>query len=70
MIFMHPKGIARERIFQRICQEDTSVPSAVAMKRVVFVKEHLLKGSHFWNRVVFSDRKEWNLKGNDAYISI
>jgi hypothetical protein len=55
--------------FRECVKKISQVPSAVAMKRVAFAKEHLPKGSQFWSRVI-SDKKKWNLKGNDGNVSI
>ena len=39
-------------------------------KRLQFVHAHLPNNISFWHKVVFSDEKKWNLKGNDGFVSI
>ena len=57
--------------FVRVCVKKVPhVSQATAAKRVSFAREHLPKGAQFWTRVIFSDEKKWNLKGNDGYVSI
>jgi len=41
-----------------------------AVKRLQFAKEQLPKGNEFWNRVIFTDEKKWNLLGNDGYVRV
>lgn len=59
------KDFVRKRV-----QKLPQVSQETASKRVAFVKEYLPKGVQFWSRVIFSDEKKWNLKGNDGYVSI
>lgn len=46
------------------------VPPSTIAKRLAYAKEHLPKGAQFWDRVIFSDEKKWNLKGSDGYVSV
>ena len=39
-------------------------------KRLHFARAFLPNDLAFWHKVVFSDEKKWNLKGNDGYVSI
>ena len=64
------RELRRKGFYRECVKKTTQVPSAIAMKRMAFAKEHLPKGGHFWKRVIFSDEKKWNLKGNDGYVSI
>lgn len=61
----------RRKLFVRDRVKKTPhITQRIAMKRITFAKEHLPKGAQFWTRVIFSDEKKWNLKGNDGYVSI
>ena len=61
----------QRKLFVRDCVKKTPhIMQRVVMKRITFAKEHLLKGAQFWTRVIFSDKKKWNLKGNNGYVSI
>lgn len=61
----------RKKDFVRVrVKKMPQVTPQVAVKRIAFAKEHLPKGGQFWSRVIFSDEKKWNLKGNDGYVSI
>jgi hypothetical protein len=64
------RELQQKGFFRECVKKTPQVPRAIAMKRVAFAKEHLPKGSHFWSRVISSDKKKWNLKGNDGYVSI
>lgn len=61
----------RRRQFSSICvRKRKKVPATAIAKRLSFAKEHLPKGAGFWERVIFSDEKKWNLQGNDGYVRI
>jgi hypothetical protein len=73
-VSVSPRTIQRElkkHDFTRIrIRKTPQVSAANLQKRLNFAKENLQNGSDFWPRVIFSDEKKWNLKGNDGYVSI
>ena len=46
------------------------IPEAAIAKRLAFAREYLHKGNEFWKKVIFSDEKKWELKGNDGYVRV
>jgi hypothetical protein len=39
-------------------------------KQWEFVISHITWTPHDWSQVVFTDKKSWNLAGNDGFVSI
>ena len=61
----------KRKSFVHVRKRKTPKISAVAKaKCVAFAKAYLLKKPKWWRRVIFSDEKKWNLKGNDGYVSL
>ena len=39
-------------------------------KQLVFAQKYVTENIDFWKKVIFTDKKQWNLQGNDGFISV
>lgn len=61
------RNVLRKNNFNgRIARKKPYISKKKKISRVKFCKEYLLKDSHFWNKVLFTDESKFNLHGSDG----
>ncbi|GFT24390.1 transposable element Tc1 transposase [Trichonephila clavipes] len=50
----------------RVARKKPLIGKRNRVKRLKFVKEHILKPQQFWNEVIFSDESKFNIFGSDG----
>ena len=61
--------LVRNSFHHEHLQPVESISSVNCQKRLDFVCSHVSWTNIQWNTVIFSDKKKWNLVGNDGYVS-
>ncbi|GFV63367.1 HTH_Tnp_Tc3_2 domain-containing protein [Trichonephila clavipes] len=50
----------------RVARKKPLIGMRNRVKRLTFAKEHILKPQQFWNEVIFSDERKFNIFGSDG----
>ncbi|GFU29760.1 transposable element Tc1 transposase [Trichonephila clavipes] len=50
----------------RVARKKLLIGKSNRVKRLKFAKEHILKPQQFWNEVIFSDERKFNIFGSDG----